>query len=461
MKVKYYVYLLLVVILAGCEFDNSTINYTLGSDFVSAPATIVMTDTLTLNTYTTVIDTFKTSGATRLLAGRFVNQYGFETVCESYFRVDPCGSTTLHKRSAQFDSLCLVLYLDGYSFGDTTQIANFEVYRVIEEIKEDPYKEIIYNTKQFKSSESPIGTFSVNLEDDDCRDSLVIRLSDELGQTLFNMAFVDSFILSDFNLFKEEYFNGLSIKPALDNSTLVFGIDASPNSSKSPAMRVYYSDNTIARDQYFEFPLEENIRETNFLVYNYIRNFFDKSIVAGSNITSADNPNRVKLSSLETENVTFLQGGLMYTRIEIPEIREYHYSLGIGAIIKAELIIKPLEGTFSEKSQLPEQLVINLVDSRNYFYDRMYAVGTEDVEYGVLHYNFEFPSESYYTYDITNFIQTEYRNTYDQLYDLLLIAPYDAVKPNVSQLIIGDFSHPKNDIKLKLYISSYNNSISQ
>lgn len=461
MKIKYYVLLLLVIILISCEFDNSNISYTLGSDFVSAPATIVMTDTLTINTYTTVIDTFKTSGTTRFLTGRFVNQYGIETLCETYFRVDPCDIPSFHKRSAQFDSICMLLYLDGYSFGDTTKTASFDVYRVIEEIKEDVYKEIIYNTQKFKTAESPIGTFSINLEDYDDRDSIVVRLSDQLGQTLFNMALNDSAILSDFKVFKEEFFQGISIKPTSDNKTLIFGIDGSPNKPKSPVMRVYYSDNTIAQDQYLNFPLEDHSRQANFLAYNYIRNFFDKSPIAGTDLTSPDYPNRAKLSSNKTGNVTFLQGGLMYTRIEIPEIREYHYSLGVGAIIKAELIIKPLDGTFSEKSQLPSQLVINLVDSKNYYYDRIFTIGTSDVEFGNLVYNYEFPQESYYTYDITHYVQTEYLNTYDQLYDLLLISPYDADKPNVSQLIIGDFSHPKNDIKLKLYISSYNNSISQ
>lgn len=456
MRSIYILSVLLIFFMSACEYGPDDIEYSMGSGFIDDPADVVMIDTIQVKTFTTVIDTFKTSGATRLLAGRYVNDYDIETVCESYFRLDPCNFVKFRK-SSQFDSLCLVLYLDGYRFGDTTKTAKFDVYRVAEEIEANEYTGLIFNRTRFETSDEPIGSFSVDFSDREMEDSVSVRLSDAIGHEFYRMVEMESDTLNDEEIFKNEYFHGLSIKPADENNSLVIGINAVPDSSKAPTMRMYYSDNTIADNKYLSFPLEIHLSGTNFLAYSYIANNYENSFFEGTVLTGKDFEEK-KLSSTQTNNVTFIQSGLMSTRIELPDVKEYKYVYGISAILKAEMLIEPLNGSFISPTQLPSLLNMNIVDSRNTAKERMRIIGgsKDDVEYGELNFDNEFVDETYYSYNISHYVQTEYQRVEDHENDLLLMTSYNPDKPNVDQIIIGDAQRKNDEMKLKIYLSSYN-----
>lgn len=448
--------LLFFLVLQSCQYEDADINYTLGKRFIQEDFSIVMVDTFHVNTYTAVSDTFVTSGAQRLLTGSYRNEYNFETRCESYFRLDQSDLPSFERRSMRYDSVYLVFHLDGYSFGDTTKIAEFEVYRLTEEITtDDDDDDNIYNTTQFKTETSPLGTFSINLEDDDQRDSVGVRLSDDFGQHLFDLCKSGSDSINNEELFKEFYLTGLAIKPASGNSSLIVGIGADTDSvGYTPELRVYYSDADVDDEKYYTFPMEVNSVKNKY-AFSYISNKYDNSFIEGTTLTSEKEPYKNKLSSKHTDDITFVQGGLMYTRIELPDISSLHYLYQKGAIMKAELIIRPLK-TYESESQLPSTLNMILVDEKNRYYDELYLAGSSSVAKAALHYNDEFIDRTYYSYDITYYVETEYQETSDENYDLLLSIPYDKKYPYVSMLMLGDSSHEKNEISLRIYLSSYN-----
>ena len=447
MKIRYLLLFLLIIVMGACEYDSSSIQYDLGNDFVTDPTNVFMVDTLSLHTYTTASDSFITSRNTRFLAGRFINEYNVETYCESYFRFNSITLPSFHE-TRQYDSICMVLYLDGYNFGDTTQKADFEIYRLTEEIDVDPETYYIYNTTQFDCENEPIGTFTINLAEAK-GDSFYVRLPDSLGLELFNLADEESETLTDDEKFLE-YFKGVVIKPAATNSSLIVGWQASPDSTNSPAMRIFYHDITVNDDLSFGFSLESDVSYTNYYGFSYIKNTFTGSAFDG--IEDGES----KVSSNVTNNISLLQGGsLMHTRIDIPTIDHLH-QFGRGAIIKAELLFEPMDGTFDEESDLPPTLSMNLVDSKNRFYDYLYAVGSSDPETGTLVYDDEFPTKSYYSYDITNYVKTEYEDEADTEYSLQLRVPVSSGLPNVDQLIIGNAKNTKNKMKLKIYFTSFN-----
>lgn len=432
--------------MSACEYDSGYIQYDLGNDFITDPTNVFMIDTMSVNTYTTASDSFVTSRNKRLLVGRYINQYNVETDCEAYFRFDAIAIPSFHE-TKQYDSICMLLYLDGYKFGDTTKTANFEIHRLTQDIDVDEDNNYIYNTTRFACEDSALAKFTVNFEDN--HDSVLVRLPDVLGEQLFALADEESEILTDGDKFKE-FFKGVVIKPATDNSSLIFGFDAVPDSTTSPSMRIFYHDNTQNDDLHFDFSIESDLIYENYKASNYIKNNFTDSDFNGVE------PGEAKLSSRLTNNISMLQGGaLAHTRIEIPGIKNLH-EFGRGAIIKAELIFEPVYGTFNEKADLPSGLLINLVDSKNEYYDNLYLIGSTDPAYGYLSYNSDFPRESYYSYDITNYVKTEYEDEGNNKYSLQLRVPVKSKYPNVDQLFIGNALNTENKMKLRVYLTNFN-----
>lgn len=450
--------LLAIVAFTSCEFEAADIEYNLGTTFVTEPVSIHMIDTVEVKTFTIVPDSFKTSGGTRLLAGSFTNIYGIETYCESYFRVDPAEIGARFEDSAVFDSLYLIMFLDGYHFGDTTKVGEFEVFRVIEEIEEDDDTGYLYNVNQFKTESEPLGSFSINLEDQRQRDSIIVNLTYSLGKEIYDLVDEESDFITNIESFKEQFLYGLAIKPKNGNDAFVVGINADPDSIVSPHLRFYYHDNGLNDELWFDYFLEKHIRGTNYLAHSFIENRYENSAFNGSAILGYEGEDE-KESSLNTDNVTFVQTGLMQTRIEVPDVDVFHYLVGVGAIMKGELLIKPVNESYTERKHLPSILEMDLVNKRNIFYNWLYDFGTETRTYGYLMYQGRFKNFTHYLYDVTGFVQTEYLDAYEPNYSLRLKLPFDSDKLNVDQIIIGDSEREENEMELRLYISGYDDEV--
>ncbi|MDA3930532.1 MAG: hypothetical protein PF541_16410 [Prolixibacteraceae bacterium] len=453
MKIKLLVVFLLALIFASCEFDDSDLRYNMGNDFISDPTNVFMIDTLSIYTYTTAIDSFATSRTNRFLSGRVESEYGVKTYCESYFTFEASDYASFHS-TAQYDSVCMILNLDGYNYGDTTMAGEFEIYKLTESITVDESNYYIYNTTQFEAETTPFATFSVDYSTDE--KEIQIKLADNFGEELYNMVYDESELLFDVDLF-EEYFKGIVIRPAESNQSFIAGFEATPDSSSAPRIRVYYHDITTTDDLYLDFPIEkfESISASstseflNYRAFNYIFNDYSESVLSEVETGEA------KLASTATDNVSFIQAGSMLrTRIEIPTI-DHLVDFGIGSIIKAELYMEPVKGTYTEEEDLPSVLQMSLVDDRNRYYDMLYSTGTEENAYGVLNFNKEFQSKTNFTYDITNYVKTEYESIADPLYSLMMVMPFNSKYPDLRPLVIGNSMNTDHKMKLKVYLTNY------
>ncbi|HNW50619.1 MAG TPA: DUF4270 family protein [Prolixibacteraceae bacterium] len=467
MKLKHVLFSLFALMLFSCEFDENSYKYNLGADFIDDPTRIIMVDTMSVNCYTTLTDSIYSSRSERLMAGRFQNQIGVITYCESYFRLDPTASFEITNESTVYDSACFILYLDGYHFGDTTQVCDLAIHQLTEEMAVNEDDDYIYNITNFSCETAPLATFHVDLSVDrhdefkNEPDSVVIRIPDDvLGKKLFDYVLNEDTILDDKDLFTHQY-KGFVIKPSNDKNSVVVGFSSAVDSTVTPKIRVYYHDNTPDDDLHFDYSLE-NFKDYTGSYYkagssdsrcylsNYMVNDYSKS--AFKDIQ----PGESELSSRKTGNVSILQAGIeLRTKIEIPNI-DYLYSLGTtGSIIKALLIFEPIEGSFSKKSDLPSSLQMYLVNEDNDTYGMLSYVSSSDIATAQLNYNETFKNESYYSFDITRFIRDEYMSTADPKYSLQLVLPQTSVHSNVNQLLIGDHLNNNNQMKLKIYMSSF------
>lgn len=446
MRIKYLVATLLILTIGACQFEDADIKYNLGNDFISDDTNIIMIDTLTVNTYTILSDSLITSRANRLLTGSVINQFEIQTNCEAYLRFDPCGEQYFNT-SAKYDSICFLFNLDGYQYGDTSVVGEYEVYRLSEDIVLDDESSYIYHWTQFETEPKPLGSFNVDFNN--FSNQISIRFPDVLGEELFNSANKEDpdTLITDYEYFAE-YFKGLVIKPVNDQFSSVIGIEAIADSTTSPRMRIYYSDFTTADDLYFDFPLASST-PSNIFAFSYIENNYTGTFLDGIM------PGETKIPSTDTENISLIQrGAMLSTRIEIPYIDNL-YNFGLGAIVKAELYLEPLENSFENEADLPTNLMMSLVDDENKYWQPLYSVGSEDLAAGYLNYNNDFKEETNYTYDITNYIKTEYEDFGDAKYSLMMRFPYDSSLPNVNELLIGNSKNSKNRLKLKVYLIKY------
>lgn len=460
---SYLVIMALMMLIYSCEFESTDIEYNMGDHFVDDPANVYLVDTMKLRTYSIVSDSFVTSQASRLLSGRYENEYGIETYCESYFRFDPITNSTLNDNlSAQYDSVLLVLYPDGYKFGDTTKIAGFDIFRLTEEIVYDELTYSIYNTTRFDAEAEPIGEFFIDYSRS--FDSIAIRLPDEFGRELYSLIYAESDTLKDPEVFKEEFFKGIKIAPKSDNNTLIMGLLADAKRSEALRIDLHYHDNSIKDEQTLSFKLENSEMlgaqgVNNYYAHSFIRNDYSNSILKGETedemLQGHSDFTESKFPATKSNEMTFLQGGYMLsTRIEIPYIDNLSY-YGRGAVVKAELRVFPLNHTFNKREDLPQILSMEIINERNEFYAHLYEVNNEDFVYGRLMYNYDFKSKVYYSFDLTNFIKTEYEEQSRPQYSLQMFVPYSMDKPNVDQLMVGSPANDDNTMELDVYFTTF------
>jgi hypothetical protein len=340
-----------------------------------------------------------------------------------------------------------------------------------EDIAVNDLTEYIYNINQFSCATAPVATFSVNLNvekndlDEDKYDSIMIRVSDDYGKIFYDLVANEDTILEDKDLFTAK-FKGYVIKPANDANSFIMGFYAQADTTVSPKLRIYYHDNTINDDQYFEYSLENftdysgdnyslSSSDANCYLSSFITNDYTNSLYNGINVGKDISYN--KLSSNLTNNLTMIQGGIdLRTRIEIPSIDNL-YAMGVGSIVKAVLYIEPLDGTYENKSDLPSSLELYLVDSKNRSYGQMMDFDGKTAITSSLNYNPEFKRQTYYYIDITRYLRDEYMSTSDPMYSLQLAFPKSKVRTSVDQLILKNQKYSTDAIKLKLYVTNYSN----
>lgn len=456
---------ILATILSSCEFTTNDIKYNMGDHFIDDPANVFLVDTMTVKTYSVVTDSFYTSQAERLLTGRYINKYGVETLCESYLRFDPTTKPNLSdNKSAVYDSAGFVIYTDGYKFGDTSIVAGFDVYRVTRQIEYDEDYGYLFNTTYFDTEEQPIGSFTVDFNSD--VDSILVSLPDSFGKELYDMVYNEDEILYKENIdgksyFKTEFLKGFKIAPKADNESIIFGLQANPDSVRSPRIDLYYHDNSLNDNLAISFKMESanisgvyNTHAFSHIENNYAGSIFDSN-EPGEALEGVEDKEESKYPSSKSNEITISQAGsLLSTRIEIPYVDNL-YGYGRAAIVKAELIIDPLDDSFDEKSDLPPRLVMDIIDEDNNYYNDLFKVGTQDIVVSELDYDDEFKSKTHYRFDITNFIKTEYEDFGTKQYSLLLLTPFNFKKPDVDQLIIGSPENEENPMKLKVYLTNF------
>lgn len=426
--------------IVSCGTDTDTGEFVVGSDYLAVNNKVILIDTLTVEMSTINFDSLVTSNKSRILVGNYDDPLFGKVKSNSYFQLASdsyslISTTDTEAANYVFDSISMILKYDNYYYGDTTKVQTFDIHRLTQKVKPNTDDDSFYNNSALSYSSESLGTISYKprpLE----KDSINIKMDAAFGEALFQK--LKTREITDFTSFSE-YLKGLVLVPTTTNSSSVIGFNLSSK------VRLYYSKyQGDAEDSFIkDFTVLDATKQFNAIS-------LDKSGTLIQNLPASNS----NLSSLLTNNQGYIQSGTgVACRIDFPNIKQLKYISDNGAIVDAELILKPVNNSYSDNYPLSDSLQVYVADKLNRI------SGTLNTSAGIPLYaalnkaSDEFNENVLYSLSVGNFLQKEMLKQSDSRSSLVFTLP--TISKAVNRLVLGDQKHPNNKIQLKIYYISY------
>ncbi|MCZ4694255.1 DUF4270 family protein [Ancylomarina euxinus] len=473
-KIKSIVFVSMLVLLSSCNSDVFQ-EHEIGSNLIDKSTEVFSIDTFTVYSSTVKMDSVATSNNSNILLGKYKDPYFGNIKSDFYGEVDLQSAFTLRtissgdKVGVKFDSLIFIMYHEGskmingrvndHFFGDTLKEQTISIHRVTQDF-EFPDNKFAYNADdvlEYDLEEIGSSVFipkrHINSFIDEAKDKdplekkggLRIKMNDALGLEIIDSVNIGSDVVTD-GMKWLDYFKGVVLKSG-DNNSAMF----SYQTGVGMKMRLYYSETEYTEAgvvRFHDFPV--NKKSVNFT--NYSSDFNSEEHDYIKNIGLIDELEN-DLPSTETDNLSFIQGGTgLMTKISIPHIENLNQMGLAGGILKAELVFSPEDNSYDEDFYpLPfSNFELFTTDKKNKFNEGVFDPNTNKVVTSTYIYNSKYPDESYYMFDLTDYVNQILLN--GQNYDdaLLISIPPNMIGNSMERLIIDNDRKSKTRIKLKV-----------
>ncbi len=435
-------YLFLGLISIGW-FACKKVDIQFGDQFLDNGYTqVVKVDSFPADLSTIYVDSFVTSGKGVTVVGAYPDPVFGQITVNNYLEVVPplYAQSTAYIDSFKaitFDSIALVLKPDGSYTGDTTKRLHVDVNRLAEPII--PYDNAIlsiYNTRSFSVMPQVIGSKDI-LVRPNSGDSIIIRLSDDLGKTLLkkfqdpndgDVRSNDAFL---------QYFYGLRLS-AGPGSQLIFG------SKDSVTVRLYYKQPGLYLQN----------KTVDFLLAN-AGHHFNNITVDRSGTVLKGIANLKQINSTATANTayTLYAAGVM-AKIRFPTIRDVLKLPNYAKILKATLLIRPLRGTYGVGSYvLPPLMRLSQTTQLNAIGNDLTVIGSNGspvTQTGSLIVDNLYGESTNYAYDVTTYLRGLILDGTINNNGLLIIPPSPALETQFGRLIIGNRDNTNGQMELQI-----------
>lgn len=427
---KVHEIILSVLVLIGLFSCNSEDeDLTLGANFVDNSTKFIQVDTFSIEFSTIIVDSLTTSATGILLAGYHEDGDFGKINSNSFFQIGLPTQTNIDiEVDDRFDSLTLVLPYSSYYYGDTNVIQEINIYRLKEKLVNTDVTNY-YNTSKIELFDDPIGKFNYFPKPN--RDSTIeIRIDDLLGEDLFNKMKYNEEEVSSSEEF-EEYIYGFAIIPNQIQSSAIIGFAGSDIKFNLYSSRI---DEEI-EEIIYQFPSTD-------LTYQFNQINIDRIGTVLESLTSQSD----ELKSTLLNNKSYVQAGTgVLTKIRFPNLNCMLFDED-QLILSIELIIKPdivsYDGNFPESLSLYETNKYNDLE-----------ITSEDKFVTVSSFNLDemYHLDTYYTFDITNFLQEQIDDGYiDNDRCLLLTVEYSEFNTTMDRFIANTSNDPENKPRLKI-----------
>lgn len=422
----------LVVLYASLLSSCSDDNFNIGERFIDSSIRTVIIDTCSIRLSTVSIDSLVTSGKNSVLTGSYNDTTFGRTECVAYIPFTVPGSLGLPEADIIFDSIDLMIRLNGTWIGDTMLYHSYGIH-LLDEVIPLPVDEVYYSTMSVPYDQEPIALFRRKPKPLS-GDTLLVRLPDQLGRDLLERIINDDQeVLGSQERFMN-YFHGLAVAPGMDNKTIL-GMAASDSSM---LIRIHYHYSMLART-------EGMVTITPFTDRCYYRATTDRSGTPFCNLYGNE------LSSSETGNMVLVQAlAGSFVTIDFPYLNNLLELGDYCTVTRASLIISPVRGTYSDEVPLPEDLSLYISNEIDVTLGYITTYSGDALQTGDLVKDDLFNIETYYSYDITSFLQEQLGAIGIHRRKLQLIVPEASQAGTMHTLVAGDGSHYRNRMKLKV-----------
>lgn len=296
----------------------------------------------------------------------------------------------------------------------------------------------LYNTTTAYYNETPLASFDFRPTPGSPSEELEIRLPDAWGEEWFNLMLNDGRWVQSQDFF-HDYFKGIAFIPDA-NDACISGFQVNDSSM---CITVYYHQITETLN---EKTLVFNTSST--LTYNKIEQ--DRSNIPIANLQSGDGN---EYSSGKSEHQVYLQGMTgMYVTIDFPHLNNLCEKGELVTIESATLQLYPVKGTYDGMYPLPKSLALYTANNENVTQSVITDLTGSSVQSGNLVVDEMSYEETYYSFDITSFLQTNLGTTGYDRQKLQLFLPDNLFYTTLQGVIFGDGEHTANKKNTKLII---------
>lgn len=439
-----------LLIFGSCV--KPSINF--GTAFVNDNNTnIIVVDTFSSLMSTVYFDSFPTSGTGSILVGRYKdNSFGIVT-SQTYYQLAPPRVIPTITNQAGYDSLVLITRLNNYFYGDTSVSQQYVVSQLKENMQYPGTQFAFFNNDSMAVESSPLGIAAVSINPKGAytsqlaNDSLKVKLSDAKGLELFRMIQSVSDTVTNTNTFLG-YFKGISMAPGSSTMGAMFGF------KDTVVMRLYYHEPGVVMTPKF----------TDFIMWNRAFQFnhitYDRTGTPLQLLPSLKSPvtgTPVEISSDSTANAIYVQNGTaVHAKLKFPYVWQLVQRPDFVSVLKAELVLSPLAGTYSPEITLPTQLQLFTTDETNQAGIPIAAAGSI---YGNFKIDYIYNVNTAYTYDVTSLIKAQIADGIGNAnhYGVMVSIPAPLDNTTFNRVIFPAKNNPNQSTKvvLKIYYASY------
>jgi Domain of unknown function (DUF4270) len=415
-------------LLSACADDD----FNIGGRFIDSSIRTVLIDTCTIRLSTVSIDSVLTSGKNSVLAGSFSDTTFGQTECVAYVPFTVPGSVNLTDAEIVFDSIDLMMTLNGIWIGDTTIYHSFGVH-LLDKVISLPDDENYYSTMSVPFGKEPIAVLR-------CKphplsgDTLSVRLPDQLGRDLLDKIMSDDQeVLGSQERFMD-FFQGIALAAGSDINTVV-GFAAGDSSM---VIRIHFHYSTLDRT-------EGILTVTPYTSRCFYGVTTDRSGTPFSNLHGNE------LVSSVTGNMVLVQALTgSFVKIDFPYLNSLLEMGDHCTVTNASLKIYPVRGTYSRAVPLPEDLSLYVSNENDVKLGYITTYSGDALQTGNLLKDDLLNIETFYSYDITSFLQEQLGAIGIYRRKLQLIVPEASQAVTMHTLVAGDGMHYRNKMILRV-----------
>jgi len=447
------------IALTGCSNGG----YVLGGEYLDSHMHTVIIDTCTVKMTTVSIDSVATTNKKRGFTGNCYSKYFGKISAATYMSYKKPGIITgfddqNYKYDFKFDSVALVMTLNGSYYGDTLKPQAINVYSLKKPIDlpdngnfysnwSEPYYSTPLASKTIlprpatKYTDKGMPPFYENTN------HFYIRLPDSLGIGILNKYLTRTNSITNNDTKWLDFFPGLAIT-AGNESSAILGFKVSTDSLCS--IKIYY-----------HYTLETKKKLTLDLTVDPSRNYYGIKYDRKDSKFSALGPSnkglKEEVDTRSSDNMGLVQAmTASYVRVEFPYLNELLQLGDFGAITEAALVVYPVPESFSDTIPLPTNLSLFISDKNDALLAQVTSAMGAPLT-GNINRNYSDKSKTYYSYDISSFVNGQLGKSGLYKQNLQISTPKDSLSTSFNTMILGNQKYRSDATRLIIKYLIYEN----